>query len=137
MDKLFRNWHPWPILVIAAIPGLGGLALLSTLVGQWPVLAGQDWRALFFVALWLFLVGLSLPLIWLLHRRFGRPDAGEGRRSAFTLMRQAAWVGTWGTVCAWLQTSRTLNWAMALLLMIILILLEALLLTRQEAEPER
>ena len=53
-----------------------------------------------------------------------------------TLMRQAAWVGTWGTVCAWLQANRTMNWAMALLLIIILILLEALLLTRQEARPE-
>lgn len=136
MNKQSRNFSSWPIWVAAGALGLGGLALLRNLIGQWPVSAEQDWRLLFFVALWLALVGIALPLIWLLHRRFGRPDAGEDWRSFLTLARQAAWVGTWGTTCAWLQTHRTLNWAMALLLVIVLLLLEALLLTRQEAKPE-
>ena len=110
--------------------------MLSSLLGQWPVSVGEDWRTLFFVALWLALAGAALPLIWLLHRRFGRPDAGEDPRSFLTLFRQAAWIGTWGTVCAWLQANRTLNWPMALLLVIVLVLLEALLLTRREAKLE-
>ena len=137
MNKLLRKLNPWPILMIAVALGLGGLALLNSLLGQWPVSAGRDWRALLFVGLWLLLAGITLPLIWLLHRRFGRPDTGEDWRSALILIREAGWAGTWGTVCAWLQTNRTLNWAMALLLVIVLVLLEALLLTRQEAQPER
>ena len=136
MNKLFRSLSPWPILATAGVLSLGGLALLSSLLGQWPVSDGEDRRTLFFVALWLALAGVTMPLIWLLHRRFGRPDAGEDARSFLTLVRQAAWIATWGTACAWLQANRTLNWPMALLLVIVLVLLEALLLTRQEAKIE-
>jgi hypothetical protein len=137
MDKLFRNWHPWPILFVAVALSLGGSVLLVDTLRRWPVSDGRDWRTIFFVALWLVLAGLTLPLIWYLHRRFGRADTGEGWLSSLNLMRQAAWVATWGTLCAWMQANRTLNLAMALLLLIILILVEALILTRQEASTKQ
>lgn len=133
---MLRNLSPWPVLAMGAILGLGGLALLGNLIRQWPYSPDQNLTVAFFIGLWLLLTGLSLPLIWLLHRRFGRPDAGEDWRSLLVLLRQTVWVGTWGTACAWLQMNRTLNWAMALLMMIVLILLEALLLTRGEVESD-
>lgn len=136
MNKLLRNLTPWMVLLAGGALGLGGLVLGANLLLAWPVSEEHDYRLLFFVAVWLTTSGIALPLIWLLHRRFGRPDAGEDPRSFLTLFRQAAWIGIWGTVCAWLQTNRTLNWAMALLLLIVLILIEVLLLTRMEAEPD-
>ena len=131
-----QKWHPWPILILAAILILGGLALLIDVLGRWPVSDGQDWRTFFFIALWLVLAGVMLPLIWYLHRRFGRADTGEDWRSTLNLLRQAVWAATWGTLCALMQTNRTLNMALALLLLIILVLVEALILTRQEARSE-
>ncbi len=131
-----QKWHPWPILIVAAILSLGGVAFLFDILGHWPVSDGRDWRTLFFVALWMVLAGVMLPLIWYLHRRFGRADSGENWLSTLNLLRQAAWAATWGTLCAWMQTNRTLNLALALLLLIILVLIEALILTRQEARSE-
>jgi len=113
---------------------LGGLAIIGNLLQRWPVALWRDWRFAFLVAIWLTFSGLTLPLVWLLHRRFGRPDAGESWRSFGTLARQSAWVGSWGTINAWLQMNRTLNWAMALLMGVVLALLEALLLTRERLE---
>ena len=136
MNKLLRNLTPWMVLLAGGALGLGGLVLGANLLLAWPVSEEHDYRLLFFAAIWLTTSGIALPLIWLLHRRFCRPDAGESWRSFLTLFRQAAWIGIWGTVCAWLQTNRTLNWAMALLLLIVLILIEVLLLTRMEAEPD-
>jgi hypothetical protein len=134
MNKLLRTLNPWLVLLTGVALGLGGLVLGANLVLAWPVSSEHDYRLLFFVAIWLAISGIALPLVWLLHRRFGRPDAGENWRSFLTLFRQAAWIGIWGTVCAWLQTNRTLNWAMALLLLIVLVLTEALVLTRLEAQ---
>jgi len=136
MDKLLRDYSPWPVLGTGAVVGAVGWALIINLLGKWPVSPDHDRRFLFFVALWLALGGTSLPLIWLLHRRFGRPDAGESWRSFGVLARQAAWAGAWVTACVWLQMHRMLNWAMALLLAVVLVLLEALLLMRQRTEME-
>ncbi len=136
MNKLLRALNPWVVLLTGVAMGLGGLVLGANLLLAWPVSPEHDYRLLFFVAIWLAGSGIALPLVWLLHRRFGRPDAGENWRSFLTLFRQAAWIGIWGTVCAWLQTNRTLNWAMALLLLIVLVLIEALVLTRLEAQSE-
>lgn len=128
--------NPWVMLLTGAALGVGGAALGANLLLSWPVSSEHDYRPLFFVAIWLTVSGIVLPLVWLLNRRFGQPNAGESWRSFFTVFRQAAWVGTWVTTCAWLQTSRTLNWAMALLLLVVLILVEALVLTRLEADAD-
>lgn len=118
------------------IAGAGGWILLTVLLDQWPVSPERDLRAFFFLALWFAVAGTTLPLIWLLHRRFGRANAGDTWYSSWVLVRQAAWAGIWVTGCAWLQMHDVLNWAMALLLLAVLILLEALLYTRWEAEQE-
>ncbi|MBN1316939.1 MAG: hypothetical protein JXA42_15775 [Anaerolineales bacterium] len=114
--------------------GVVGWGLVITLLGEWPVTPEHDWRFSFFVSLWLGICGAVLPLIWFLHRRFASPEAGETWHSFGMLSRQAAWVGSWATLCAWLQMHRTLNWAMALLLLAVFVLLELLMQTRQEIE---
>lgn len=135
--KTRRSYYtPWLVLIIGVIAAVGGAFLLIELLGQWPVSPGSDRRPLFFLAVWLVLSGLALPLAWLLHRRFGRQDAGESWRSFAMLARQSIWWGVWGTGCLWLQMHRTFNWAMALLFLVVLVLVEALILTRQEAKQD-
>ncbi|MCK4832069.1 MAG: hypothetical protein KAS81_04845 [Anaerolineales bacterium] len=136
MKRILHDYSPWPVLIIGGAMGLGGAILLRRLLGDWPVSPEHDRRYLFLAALWLTCSGIALPILWLLHRRFGRPDAGEDWRSFGVLVRQSGWVGTWGAGCAWLQYNRTLNWAMALLLVVVFILLEALLLARRQADEE-
>lgn len=131
-----RSLGPWPVLLTSGLIGLVGWGLFLGLLGAWPVTPERDWRALFFLAIWLAVGGTVLSLIWLLHRRFANPRAGETWSSYWVLVRQAAWVGTWVVVCAWMQMHRTLNWAMALLLVVVFVLLEAILYTRRAAEQE-
>jgi hypothetical protein len=126
----------WIVLLGGVIAGAGGWVLFSVLLDQWPVSPQRDLRPFFFVALWLAVTGTTLPLIWVVHRRFGRADTGQTWHSSWVLVRQATWAGIWFVGCAWLQMHDVLNWAMALLLLVVLILLEALLVTRWEAGQE-
>ncbi len=134
--KKQRDFGPWPALIAGAGLGVGGWALLIDLLGRWPVSPERDWRFLFLSSLWLGVTGTALPLVWLLQRRFGRPDAATGWHPYWVQARRAAWVGSWVALCALLQMHRLLNWAMALLLQVVLVLLEALLSKRREAEQE-
>ncbi len=104
-------------LVLAAI---GWLGLAYTILMLDPELLP---RWLFFFLLFLGLCGTSLPIVAFLNRRFAsRPPAGEG-----VLIRQAAWVGIYGSLLAWLQQGRILNTALILFLAIGFILIEVLL----------
>jgi len=110
------------ISVIAAgvalgVVGWAGLAwiILNTL----PTVPN---RWLFFALLQLGLMGTSLPLIQFLHRRFA-PRAGTAD-DAVVLIRQAAWVGVFGTVCAWLRIPRLLSIPLALIMLVALIAIE-------------
>ncbi len=136
MKRWLHTLNPWMILLTGVLFGFGGVALGTNLLLSWPVSSEHDYRPLFFAAIWLTVSGVVLPLVWLLHRRFGRPDAGESWRSFFKIVRQASWVGIWVCSCAWLQTNRTLNWAMALLILVVLILVEVMVLTRLEAQTD-
>ncbi|MGD8554448.1 MAG: hypothetical protein PVJ07_04855 [Anaerolineales bacterium] len=104
-------------LVLACI-GWPGIYLLFTFTQ--PRL-GPRW--LFFFLLTSAAAGTALPLVWLLHRRFG------GRRAtpANVMLRQALWAGFFASLCTWLQINRSLTLQLALLLAGGLILFEWLL----------
>lgn len=124
------------MLVSGGAAAAAGLASIGSLVKQWPVSGESDLRSTFFASLWLTICGAALPLVWLLHRRFGPTRAANGGPGFGTLARQAAWVGAWGTACAWLQMHRMFSWAMGLLVAVVLVLLEALLQTRLDPDEE-
>jgi hypothetical protein len=104
-------------LILAAI-GWGGLAYIVLMLD--PELFPR-WLLFFF--LFLGLSGTALPVVAFLNRRFpSEPPAGDG-----ILIRQATWVGIYGSLMAWLQQGRILNLAMILFLAIGFILIETLL----------
>lgn len=104
--------------LIMAFIGWAGLALVvqSTL----PTL-GPRW--LFFALLVLALCGTSLPMVYFLHIRFPSTPPVEGD----VVLRQAIWFGVYGGILAWLQMGRVLSPVLALVLLGILVLIEALL----------
>lgn len=78
--------------------GWGGLALLI-FVFQVPPLVWARWG---FFALWFIaLSGSALPVVYFLHVRFSRSPLEPN-----VIVRQALWVGVYGTVLAWLQLGR-------------------------------
>ncbi len=110
--------------VILAVLGWGGLAavILYTL----PTL-GPRW--LFFFLGVLALSGTILPLVYFLNRRFpSNPPAEPG-----VILRQATWVGVYGSTLAWLQLGRMLSPMVAGVLAIALLVTELLLRLRERA----
>lgn len=110
-----------PILIAGIIlAAIGWIGLVYIILMLDPELFPR-WLLFFF--LFLGLSGTALPLVAFLNRRFpSEPVAGEG-----ILIRQATWVGIYGSLMAWLQQGRILNTALVLFLAIGFILIETLL----------
>ncbi len=107
-----------PLSIVLTIIGWGGLLILidSTL----PTL-GPRW--LFFFLGVLALSGPALPIVYFLNLRFpSDPPVQE-----MVILRQALWVGVFGSTIAWLQLGRILTMGLALILAGVFVLIEFLL----------
>ena len=114
-----------PTAIVLAILGWGGLYYL---VNYTVPTVGPRW--LFFFLGVMALTGTSLPFTAFLNRRFpSQPPAAPG-----VILRQAIWVGIYGATLAWLQLGRVLTLALALLLALGLVLIEALLRMRERSQ---
>ena len=110
--------------LILALIGWGGLAAVI-----WFTLPTLGPRWLFFFLGVLALSGTMLPLVYFLNRRFpSNPPAEPG-----VILRQAIWVGVYGSVLAWLQLGRMLSPMVAGVIAIALLLTEVLLRMREKA----
>lgn len=107
-----------PLSVILTILGWGGLFLIIR--GTVPTL-GPRW--LFFFLGVLALTGLALPLVYFLNKRFPSNPPVEG----MVIVRQALWVGVFGSTIAWLQLGRVLSVGLALVLAGVFVMIEFLL----------
>ena len=96
-----------PLSIVLIILGLGGLLLV--ILGTLPTI-GPRW--LFFFLGVVGLTGLSLPLVFYLNQRFPSNPPVEG----MVILRQALWVGVFGSTVAWLQLGRVLTGGLALIL---------------------
>ncbi len=91
------------LLTSSLLMGLGGWALIAALVFLATPTLGPRWA--FFFALFIALVGTSLPLLWYLNRRFSpNPFPSLG-----VLWREAVEVGIWGLFLVWLRVGRLLT----------------------------
>src|ERR1700690_2923304 len=76
--------------------GWGGLAGMIFVFNEPPL----GWARWGFFALWFIaLAGTSLPIMYLLNRRFVSDPPAEPH----VILRQALWVGVYGATLAWLQ----------------------------------
>jgi hypothetical protein len=111
-------------LVVAVAAWSGLIWLVSRQLPTVP------YRWAFYAMLHIALTGMALPFIRLLHRRFSRPDGphtGPG-----VMIRQAVWVGVFGTACTWLRIPRLLSVPVALILAMALAVIEILLRLREQ-----
>ncbi len=116
------------IFILSGIlAGSGFLGLVILIFATLPTL-GPRWFFFFFLTL--LAIGVSLPLIHFLHRRFpSDPQVNTG-----ILLRQAIWVGVYTDLLVWLQLGRALDTARAVFIAIGLIVIEFLLRMRERSE---
>lgn len=116
------------IFILSGI--LAGTAFLGLLILIFLTLPTLGPRWLFFFFLTLLGVGVCLPLIHFLHRRFpSEPQVDTG-----IILRQAIWVGIYVDLLVWLQLGRALDTARAIFLAIGFMIVEFLLRMRERSE---
>jgi hypothetical protein len=108
----------------------GGWAGLIWLLGNTLPTVPNRWA--FYVLLQVALTGTALPFVHFLNQRFGSERGTRVKTS--TLVRQAIWVGLYGTLCVWLRIPRLLSIPLALLLALALATIETLLRLRERAQ---
>jgi hypothetical protein len=107
-----------PLSVVITLIGWAGLILV--IQGTLPTL-GPRW--LFFFLGVLALTGPFIPITYYLNKRFPSDPEVDG----LVIVRQALWVGVFGSTVAWLQLGRVLTPALALILSGVFVLIEFLL----------
>jgi hypothetical protein len=107
-----------PLSVVLTLLGWGGITavILNTL----PTL-GPRW--LFFFLGVIALTGPFIPVTYYLNKRFPSEPPVEG----MVIVRQALWVGVFGSTIAWLQLGRVLTPALGLIMAGVFVLIEFLL----------
>jgi len=119
-----------PLALVLTIAGWGGLFIIirSTVPNLMP-------RWSFFFLGVLALTGPALPIVYYLNLRFPSDPPVEG----MVVLRQALWVGVFGSTVAWLQLGRVLTPGLALILAGVFILIEFLLrlFERSRWNPKR
>lgn len=83
----------------------------------------------FLAALLVAVTGLTMPIAYIVNRRFGR----SGSQRFVVVLRQAMWVGLWVSFCVWLQMQRSLGLGGVLLSALVLAIFEVLLQVRAKA----
>ena len=107
-----------PLTVVITLIGWGGLWIVIS--GTLPTL-GPRW--LFFFLGVIALTGPALPLTYYLNQRFpSNPPVDP-----MVIVRQALWVGVFGSTLTWLQLGRVLTPALALILAGVFVMIEFLL----------
>lgn len=104
---------------------LGWLGLIYLIYSTHP--EGVN-RWLFFVLFFGSVTAASLGPAYYLNLRFARESPHQVR--LMRALREGALVGLYLTLCAWLEMIRALNWANALVILGILVLLESFLLIK-------
>ena len=114
--KFLRSYLPLAIILTVT----GWLGLILVLRYTVPTL-GPRW--LFFFLGVLALTGPALPIVYFLNKRFPSDPPVED----MVILRQALWVGVFGSTVAWLQLGRVLTTTLALILAGVFVLIEFLL----------
>ncbi|MBZ0293226.1 MAG: hypothetical protein K8L99_11730 [Anaerolineae bacterium] len=117
------------VMIAAVLMALGGWGGLYVLVTTTLPRVGQRW--LFFMLLQIAVVGTVLPFVRYLNLRFTPlyyeiPPGG-------VLVRQSVWIGLFIVTCAWLQIPRVLTPAIAFLLILVFLVIEVFLRSREMA----
>jgi hypothetical protein len=118
--------------LIMTLAGGGGLYWLIFASGSLPRIGAELW--LFFVLLLITVSGLALPVVRFLNVRFTPLD--QEVPPAGVIVRQSVWVGLFVVMCAWLQIPRILTLPIAIFIIVVFIIIESFLRTREIASEK-
>lgn len=121
--------HTGVLIAGFLMAGIGWSGILYLFTNTLPTV-GMRW--VFFALLHVALSGTALPFARYLNERFRHPDAPPVMSGV--LVRQANWVGLFGTACAWLRVPRVLSWPVAFFLAFSLIAIETFLRLRERSQ---
>jgi len=85
-------------------------------------------RPAFFLLLFVALMATFVPIAFCFNRRFVSSESGE---ESVRAVRQSGLAALFLVLCAWLRMIRSLNWAVALLVLGLLVSIEVIILTRR------
>lgn len=117
---------------IMTLAGGGGLYWLIFASGSLPRIGAELW--LFFVLLLITVSSLALPVVRFLNVRFTPMD--QEVPPAGVIVRQSVWVGLFVVMCAWLQIPRILTLPIAIFIIVVFIIVESFLRTREIASEK-
>lgn len=110
--------------------GWGGLYWLVTT--RLPRIGGELW--LFFILLQFAVTGTALPFVRYLNLRF-TPIHAEVPPGG-VIVRQSMWIGLFAVTCAWLQIPRALSLPVMFFLLLVFVVLEVFLRSRELSSDE-
>lgn len=134
LNYIVDNWWPFNVARLdlvraAALDRVDSASLLEA--------ANSEIIVAFLAAVLITVTGLSLPLVFILNRRFSHFTNQHLALSEpprfLVILRQAMAVGIWVAFCVWLQMNRALGLAVALLVAGVIVLFEILLQIRTRA----
>jgi len=85
-------------------------------------------RLAFLLLLFVALAATFVPIAFYFNHHFARSESGEDGVRA---IRQSGLAALFLVLCAWLRMIRSLNWAVALLVLGLLVSIEVIILTRR------
>jgi hypothetical protein len=116
LSKFLRTYLPLAIVLTLT----GGIGLMIIIWSTLPTIIPR-WLFYFFGVL--ALTGPAIPITYFLNLRFPSTPPVEG----IVILRQALWVGVFGSTVAWLQLGRVLTPGLVLILAGVFVLIEFLL----------
>jgi len=109
---------------------IGWVGLFIVVNNNLPRIGGELWS--FFMLLQIAITGTVLPIIRFFNVRF-TPVNREVPPSG-VIVRQSVWVGLYVVTCAWLQIPRVLSLPLALFLIVVFVVVEVFIRTRELAD---
>ena len=105
--------------------GWGGLYRLT--MTTLPRIGGELW--LFFILLLMAVTGTAVPIVRYLNVRFTPMEVEVPPGGV--IVRQSIWIGLFVVTCAWLQIPRALSLPLALFIILVLVVVEVFLRSRE------
>lgn len=109
--------------------GIGWFGLYRLVTTTLPRIGGELW--LFFILLLMAVTGTAIPVVRYINVRFTPLDAEVPPGGV--IVRQSVWIGLFVVTCAWLQIPRVLSLPLAVFLLVVLVVVEVFLRSRELA----
>lgn len=122
--------HVGVLLSAVALMAAGWLGLAALVLTTTPRIGAELW--LFFLLLHFAITGTVIPIVRYVNVRLTPPDIPVPMGGV--IVRQSVWIALFVVICAWLQIQRGLSAPVAFFLILVFVVLEVFLRSREIAD---